>query len=116
MAKRRSHSVNVKHQVAPEFPAGETLHGLAERHDISCNLIRVRVDEYEADAFAADARAAGPMQAYEVPLAALERLVGKPALELEHLNGAQRHWPRPPSAFMSAITGPAASPSPKAVG
>lgn len=62
-----------------------------------------------------DARAADLMQAYEARIAALERLVGKQALELEFLKGAQRHGPRPPSAPMSVITGPAASPSPKAV-
>ena len=51
MAKHRSHSVDFKRQVAQEFLAGETLHGLAKRHDISRNLIRVWVDKYEAGAF-----------------------------------------------------------------
>jgi transposase len=129
MTKHRSHSVDFKRQVAQEFLAGETLHGLAKRHDISRNLIRVWVDNYEAGAFddatpwqqaamgtPEDARAADLMQAYEARLAALERLVGKQALELGFLKGAQRHGPRPPGAPMSVITGPAASPSPKAVG
>jgi transposase len=116
MAKHRFHSVDFKRQVAQEFLAGETLHGLAKRHDISRNLIRVWVDKYEAGAFDEDARAADLMQAYEARIAALERLVGKQALELEILKGAQRHGRRPPSAPMSVITGPAASPSPKAVG
>ncbi len=40
MAKRRSHSIEFKRQVAQEFLAGKTLHGLAKRHDISRNLIR----------------------------------------------------------------------------
>ena len=40
MAKHRSHSIEFKRQVAQEFLAGETLHGLAKRHDISRNLIR----------------------------------------------------------------------------
>lgn len=35
MAKHRSHSVEFKRQVAQEFLAGETLHGLAKRHDAS---------------------------------------------------------------------------------
>jgi transposase len=34
MARQRSHSVAFKRQVAEEFLAGETLHGLAKRHDI----------------------------------------------------------------------------------
>ena len=43
MAKHRTHSIEFKRQVAQEFLAGETLHGLAKRHDICRNLIRVWV-------------------------------------------------------------------------
>ena len=38
MAKHRTHSIEFKRQVAQEFLAGETLHGLAKRHDICRNL------------------------------------------------------------------------------
>jgi transposase len=113
MAKHRSHSIEFKRQVAQEFLAGETLHGLAKRHDISRNLIRVWVEKYEAGAFDEDARAADLIQAYEARIAALERLVGKQALELELLKGALRHGPPPRNGPMSVITGPSASPSPK---
>lgn len=113
MARHRSHSVAFKRQVAQEFLAGETLHGLAKRHDISRNLIRVWVEKYEAGAFDEDAQAADLIQAYEARIAALERLVGKQALELEFLKGAQRPGPRPTGAPMSVMAGPAASPSPK---
>lgn len=85
MAKYRSHSVEFKRQVAQEYLGGETLHGLAKRHYISRNLIRVWVEKYEAGAFDEDARAADLLQAYEAQIAALERLVGKQALELEFL-------------------------------
>ena len=44
MARHRSHSVEFKRQAAQEFLAGETLHGLAKRHDVSRNLIRIWVD------------------------------------------------------------------------
>ena len=37
MRTHRSHSVEFKRQVAQEFLGGETLHGLAKRHDISRN-------------------------------------------------------------------------------
>ena len=37
MAKHRSHSIEFKRQVAQEFIAGETLHSLARRHDVSRN-------------------------------------------------------------------------------
>ena len=43
MPKYRAHSIEFKRQVAQEYLAGETLHGLAKRHDISRNLIRVWV-------------------------------------------------------------------------
>jgi transposase-like protein len=88
MARHRSHSIAFKRQIAQEFIAGETLHGLAKRHDLSRNLIR----------------------------AALERLVGKHALELEFLNGALRSAPRLRSAPTSVIAGPAACVSPKDAG
>ena len=57
--------------------AGETLHGLAKRHDICRNLIRVWVQKYEVGDFDEDAAAADLLQQYEARIAALERLVGK---------------------------------------
>ena len=62
IAKHRSHSVDFKRQVAQEFLAGETLHGLARRHDLSRNLIRIWVENYEAGAFDDDACAADLMR------------------------------------------------------
>ncbi len=109
MAKHRSHSIEFKRQVAQEYLGGETLHGLAKRHDISRNLIRVWVEKYEAGAFDEDARAADLIQAYEARIAALERLVGKQALELEFLKGAARSGALPRSAPTCAIAGPPAS-------
>ena len=50
MARQRSHSIEFKRQVAQEFIAGETLHGLSQRHDISRQLIRIWVSKYEAGA------------------------------------------------------------------
>ena len=35
MPRHRSHSIEFKRQVAQEFIGGETLHGLAKRHDIA---------------------------------------------------------------------------------
>jgi transposase len=116
MAKHRSHSVEFKRQVAQEFIAGETLHGLAKRHDISRNLIRIWVQKLDAGALDEDAAAADLMQAYEARIAALERLVGKQALELEFLKGALKSAPRPRSGPTSVIIGPLASASPKDAG
>ena len=73
MAKHRTHSIEFKRQVAQDFIAGETLHGLAKRHDISRNLIRIWVKKLEAGAFDEDARAADLLQEYETKIAALVR-------------------------------------------
>ena len=56
MAKYRTYSVAFKRQVAQEYLAGESLHGLAKRHDLARNLIRIWVAKYEAGAFDEDAR------------------------------------------------------------
>lgn len=116
MARHRTHSTEFKRQVAQDFIAGETLHGLAKRHDISRNLIRIWVQKYETGAFDDEMIAADAIEAYEARIAALERLVGKQALEIEFLKGALKHAPRPRSAITSVVTGPVASPSQKDAG
>src|SRR3954447_25518549 len=116
MPRHRTHSLEFKRQVAHDYVAGETLHSLAKRHDLSRNLIRIWVQKYETGAFDEDAIAADLVEAYEARIAALERLVGKQALELEFLKGALHARPRRRSEPTSAITGPAASPSRKDVG
>ena len=116
MAKHRTHSIEFKRQVVHEYLGGETLHGLSKRYDISRNLIRVWIQKYEAGEYDEDAVAVDLMQTYEARIAALERLVGKQALELEFLKGAQKSGARPRSGTTSVITGPAVSPSPKGAG
>ena len=96
MANHRTHSIAFKRQVVQEYLAGETLHGLARRHKLSRTLFRIWVDKYEAGAFDEDAEAADTIQEYEARIAALERLVGKQALELEFQRGAQRQGRRLP--------------------
>ena len=112
MARHRSHSVAFKRQVAGEFIAGETLHALSKRHDISRQLIRIWVGKFEAGVLDEDAQAADLIQEYEAKIAALERMVGRQALELELLKGALKHTPRLRSANTSVVTGPPASPLP----
>ena len=116
MAKHRTHSIEFKRQIAQDFIAGETLHALASRHDISRNLIRIWVRKFEAGAFDDDVQAADLLQDYEAKIAALERMVGRQALEIEFLKGALKNAPRPRSASTSVITGPVASPLPKDAG
>jgi len=57
MAKRRFHGVAFKRGEEQESIAGETLHGLAKGHDISRNLIRIRVQKQEAGGFDDDMEA-----------------------------------------------------------
>ena len=116
MVKHRSHSVAFKRQVAQEFVGGETLHGLSKRHDISRQLIRIWVGKYEAGALDDDVQAADLLQEYEAKIEALERMVGRQALEIEFLKGALKSAPRPRSETTSVIAGPAGSPSRKDVG
>jgi transposase-like protein len=116
MARHRTYSVAFKRQVAQEYIAGESLHGLGKRHDLSRNLIRIWVAKYEGGAFDDDAEAADLLQEYEAKIAALERMVGRQALELEFLRGASASAARPRNAPTSVITGPKAFPSHKGAG
>lgn len=109
MARHRSYSLEFKRQVALEYIGGESLHGLAKRHDISRNLIRIWVAKYEAGEFGDDAKVAELLQEYEAKVAALERMVGRQALEIEFLKGALKNGQRQRSETTSVITGPLAS-------
>ena len=66
MARHRSHSAAFKRQVAEEFLAGETLHGLSQRHDISGQLIRIWLGKYEAGALDGDFVKAGRKRSHLV--------------------------------------------------
>ena len=68
MAKHRTYSIEFKRQVAQEYIAGETLHALAKRHDLSRNLIRIWVAKYESGVFEDDIRAADLLQEYEAKI------------------------------------------------
>jgi len=111
MPRHRRHSIDFKRQVVAEYHAGETLHALGRRHDLSRNLIRIWVEKAEAGSLDQDMASAELLSDYEARIAALERLVGRQALEIEFLKGAQKNAPSPRSGPTSAITGPAGSPS-----
>lgn len=81
----------------------EPLHRLAKRHDVSRKLIRIWVQKYEKGAFDDDVQAANLIQEYEARITAVERLVGKQALELEFLKGALKNVPRPKNGTTSVI-------------
>ena len=85
MTKQQTATVAFKRQVIQEYLAGETLDGLADRHNLSRDLIRTWVDKYLYPSQAGDlceagvcderAEAANAIGEYEA--AALERLVGR---------------------------------------
>ena len=115
MAKHRTHSIEFKRQVVQEFLGGESPHALAKRHGISRNLIKIWVAKYEAGGLDSDT-AADVLADYEARIAALERLVGKLALENEFLKGASRHVRQLKSASTSVVAGPLISQSQKDAG
>ena len=111
MPKHRSYSTDFKRQVVAEPHSGETLHALGRRHDLSRNLIRIWVEKAEAGSLDQDMASAELLSEYEARIAALERLVGRQALEIEFQEGAPKDARLPRGGPASVITGPAASPS-----
>ncbi|KAA8610030.1 transposase [Salipiger aestuarii] len=107
--RHRSHSTEFKRQVVAEYHGGETLHALGRRHDLSRNLIRIWIEKAEAGALDDDAAAAELMAEYETRVAALERLAGRQALEIEFLKRAQRSGRSPTNEPTSGTVGPAGS-------
>ncbi|MFH1341687.1 MAG: transposase [Pseudomonadota bacterium] len=111
MVRHRTHSIEFKRRVVQDYLAGETLLSLGRRYDLSRNLIRIWIQKFEAGTSDDEATAADTIQTYGQ--AALERLVGRQALEIEFLKGAQKHGQWPKSATTSVIAGPGASRSQK---
>src|SRR5262249_7727852 len=105
MAKHRTRSIEFKRQVVQEFLGGESLHALARRHGIGRNLIKIWVAKSEAGGLDSDTAAADVLAEYEARIAALERLVGKLALENEFLKGGSRHIRQPKSASRCRLMG-----------
>src|SRR5207248_11281787 len=62
MTTQRRYSIEFKRQVVQEYQAGETLHGLAKRHGISRNLVRIWAAKAEAGEFDDDLAAASILQ------------------------------------------------------
>jgi len=116
MARHRIHSLSFKKQIVQEYAAGATLNGLAREHDLSRNLIRIWVAKSESGEFDPDVEAATLLGDYEAKIVALERMVGRQALEIEFLKGALQQGRLPRSAPMSVIAGPVVSPSLKDAG
>lgn len=116
MARHRTHSIEFKRRVVEEYLGGEPLRSLGKRHDLSRNLIRIWIEKFEAGEYDDEAHAADLLQEHEAKVAALERLVGRQALEIEFLKGALKNARPPRNVRTSMIVGPTASPLQKDVG
>ena len=117
MAKHRTYSIAFKRQVAQTYLSGEeSYHGLARRHDICRNLVRIWVKKYEAGEFDEEIEAAGLLQEMEARIAALERKVGQLTMENDFLKRASARLHRKPVCGSSMVSGPKASPSPEDAG
>src|SRR3954454_1251618 len=116
MARHRIHSLSFKKQIVQEYGAGATLNGLAREHDLSRNLIRIWVVRSENGEVDHDVEAATLLADYEAKIVALERMVGRQALEIEFLKGALQQGRFPRNATTSVIAGPVVSRSLKDTG
>ena len=95
----RSYSIQFKRQVVQEYLSGdESLHGLAKRHQINRNLIRIWVSKYEAGDLSDEAVIAASIDEYEARIEALERKVGQLTMENDFLKKTL-----PPSALKNGV-------------
>jgi transposase-like protein len=76
MPRHLSHNIDFKRQVVAEYHAGQTLHALDRRHDLSRNLIRIWIEKAEAGSLDQDMASAELLTEYETRIAALKRLRG----------------------------------------
>lgn len=109
--RHRRHSTARKREVVEAYFNGESMRALSQRYDVCRTLIPIWVEKYERGEFDDDAVEEELIPEYEQRIAALERLVGRQALEIEFLKGARRRARSQKSAPGSVITGPPASPS-----
>ena len=110
MARHRIHSLSFKKQIVQEYAAGATLNGLAREHDLSRNLIRIWVAKSESGEFDPDVEAATLLGDYEAKIVALERMVGRQALEIEFLKGPNQSAHSVPLSAVIEATQPRPTP------
>ncbi len=110
MTKRhRRHSTAKKREVVEACLNGEALQALSRRHDVCRSLIRIWIEKYERGSYDDDAVEADLLSECKARIAALERLVGRQALEIEFLKGARVRGQSQRDGSGSVITGPIAS-------
>ena len=112
MARYRTCAVELKRRVAEEhLGAGTSLNELARRHDISRELLRIRVKKHEAGEFGGDGPIRPDRRAHEAKIAGLERKVGRLTMELDLLEKGLAPARRPRGGTSSVVSGPKAAAS-----
>ena len=116
MAKREPHSTGLKRKVVQEYLAGETLHGLARRHNLPRNLVRIWVDNhlyptrgrelFEGPVLEDIAALAQTISECETRIEAIERLVARRAAEFETERQARLQGREPRGASTPGVTAP----------
>lgn len=110
MARYRTYSIEFKRQVVQEYLSGEvSLHGLAKKHRINRNLIRLWLKKYEAGEFSEEAALAFSLEEYEARIALLERKVGQLTMENELLKKTLPRSASASGASASIVSGPGGS-------
>jgi len=107
--KHRRHSTAKKREVAEAYFNGESMRALSQKHDVCRTLIPIWIDKYERGEFDDDALEEELLPEYASRIAALERLVGRQALEIEFLKRVRSRARSQKCASTSVITGPPAS-------
>jgi transposase-like protein len=113
MTKRRHrrHSIPVKRMIVEAYFNGTALNALSVEYDLCRHLIRTWIEKYENGEFDTETQQSEQIPEYEARIAALERLVGRQALEIEFLKTARRRTPAKNKENSSIVTGPPASQS-----
>ena len=103
MARHRNHPIAFKRQIVQEYLAGDiSLNGIAKQHEICRHLLRVWVEKYERGEYDDEMEASALIPSYEARIAALERMVGRLALENELLKNSRRACV-PPAAIETVV-------------
>ena len=113
MTKRRHrrHSIPFKRMIVEAYFNGTALNALSVEYDLCRHLIRTWIEKYENGEFDAETEQSEQIPEYEARIAALERLVGRQALEIEFLKTARRRAPAKNKENSSIVTRPPASQS-----
>jgi len=97
------------------WQAADILRGQIDAADYKNYIFSALFLKRLSDRFDEEVEAADLLREYKAKIEALERLVGRQALEIEFLKGAKKNEARRKNAPTFAVAGPAACPSPEDV-